>query len=150
MAMQARERLKHTDDSPLREELEKWSQLVVQQMQQNNGGNLQPPQFFNATLSPPVENGENPLLPPHSQQPPPNLLQQALEHAMSDLLDRLSQLGDEDDAPAPSSPADLSPDLHKAFAQVLRNPNLRRGIAENLARAAPALSDPKCQGVMVS
>lgn len=63
---------------------------------------------------------------------------------MSDLLDRLAQMNDDGEG------SDLSPDLHKAFAQVLRNENLRRGIAENLARAAPALSDPKCQGVMLS
>merc|ERR1712038_521739 len=44
----------------------------------------------------------------------------------------------------------LPPHLAKAFAQILSNDNLRRGIAENLARAAPALVDPRCQGVMLS
>jgi hypothetical protein len=40
--------------------------------------------------------------------------------------------------------------MQKAFSQLLKNDNLRRGIAENLSRAAPALTDPKCQGVMLS
>ena len=40
--------------------------------------------------------------------------------------------------------------IARAFSQVLSNENLRRGIAENLARAAPALVDPRCQGVIKS
>jgi hypothetical protein len=70
-------------------------------------------------------------------------MQQTLQAAMSELLDRLAQMSE-------GETDDNSASLHKAFAQVLRNENLRRGITENLARAAPALSDPKCQGVMLS
>jgi hypothetical protein len=107
---------------------------------------MPPPQFFNASLaySGPLEDGQQP--PP----PPPEVVEQTLQQAMSELLDRLAQMSDEDDNGAPPQQPGLSPDLHKAFAQVLGNDNLRRGIAENLARAAPALSDPKCQGVMLS
>ena len=135
MAMQARERLQQHDDdeSPVKAELERWAQLLQQQMQTNNGVPLPPPQFFNASLS------------VNAQLPPPEVIQQSLQQAMSELLDRVSNMSDEN-----HSSSDLSPDLHKAFAQVLKNENLRRGIAENLARAAPALSDPKCQGVMLS
>lgn len=144
MAMQARERLQHHDeDSPIKAELERWAQMLQQQMQTNGGLPLPPPQFFNATLSP-FEKGE--AFPGNSQVPPPEVIQQTLQQAMSELLDRLAAMNDESE----TSDSDLSPDLHKAFAQVLRNENLRRGIAENLARAAPALSDPKCQGVMLS
>lgn len=138
MALQARDRLE--DDSPMKAELERWAQMLQQQMQTNGGMPLPPPQFFNASLPP----GEG--IPP----PPPQVIQETLQQALSELLDRLAQMTDDDDEEAPSDPSQLSPDLHKAFAQVLRNENLRRGIAENLARAAPALSDPKCQGVMLS
>ena len=139
MALQARDRLE--DDSPMKAELERWAQMLQQQMQTNGGMPLPPPQFFNASLSP----GEG--IPP----PPPQVIQETLQQALSELLDRLAQISDEEDGDATFSGANnLSPDLHKAFAQVLRNENLRRGIAENLARAAPALSDPKCQGVMLS
>jgi hypothetical protein len=149
MAMQARDRLQeHDDDSPVKAELERWAQLLQQQMQTNGGQPLPPPQFFNASLSSPPSFGgdEAPTLPPANQQlPPPEVIQQTLQQAMTELLDRLSKMNDDGEG----SP-ELSPDLHKAFAQILRNENLRQGIAENLARAAPALSDPKCQGVMLS
>lgn len=148
MAMQARDRLQqHEDDSPIKAELERWAQLLQQQMQTGGGMPLPPPQFFNASLASQTGGAENPSLPPNTQPPPPEVIQQTLQQAMSELLDRLAQMND--DAGEGSS-SELSPDLHKAFAQVLRNDNLRRGIAENLARAAPALSDPKCQGVMLS
>lgn len=146
MAMQARDRLQqHEEDSPVKAELERWAQLLQQQMQTNGGLPLPPPQFFNASLTA-FENGEGAGFPGNAQPPPPEVIQQTLQQAMSELLDRLAQLNDDGDGSADN----LSPDLHKAFAQVLRNDNLRRGIAENLARAAPALSDPKCQGVMLS
>jgi len=144
MAMQARERMQqHDDDSPIRSDLERWAQQLQHQMQSSGGSSLPPPQFFNASLSP-MDSGENPSM-SNAHPPPPEVIQQTLQQAMSELLDRLAQLNDEDDGTP-----DFSSDLHKAFAQVLRNENLRRGIAENLARAAPALSDPKCQGVMLS
>jgi hypothetical protein len=146
MAMQARDRLQNADDdSPVKAELERWAQLLQQQMQTNGGQPLPPPQFFNASLSSGLDGAEGSGQPNNTQQPPPEVIQQTLQQAMSELLDRLAQMNDD----SPGTP-ELSTDLHKAFAQVLRNDNLRRGIAENLARAAPALSDPKCQGVMLS
>lgn len=145
MAMQARERLQnHEEGSPARIELERWAQMLQLHIQNNGGVPMPPPQFFNASLAyagPPLEDGQQP------PQPPPEVIEQVLQQAMSELLDRLAQMSDQDDF-APQS--ELSPELQKAFGQVLRNENLRRGIAENLARAAPALTDPKCQGVMLS
>lgn len=155
MAMEARERMmKEGEDSPAKAELERWSQLLQQQMQFNqnqNPDNSGPqPQFFNASLGSPFVGGENPSTPLNNNQPSSQEMnQRTLEHALSELLDRLAEM-DDGDGPPPSTMDDLSPDLEKAFAQVLRNPNIRRGIADNLARAAPALSDPKCQGVMLS
>ena len=142
MAMQARERLsQQDDDSPIKAELERWAEMLQQQMQTNGGMPLPPPQFFNASLSGgSFFDNEAPV------PPPPEVIQETLQQAMSELLDRLAQMEDaEEDADSP-----MSPNLHKEFAQVLRNENLRRGISENLARAVPALSDPKCQGVMLS
>lgn len=142
MAMQAHERMRNTDeDSPMKAELERWAQMLQQQqMHANNGAPLPPPQFFNASLSAPFANADQPQSPP----PPPEIMQQTLQTAMSELLDRLAQMNEDEDS------NDEAAGLHKAFAQVLRNENLRRGITENLAKAAPALSDPKCQGVMLS
>eukprot|EP00339_Tiarina_fusa_P025795 CAMPEP_0117005030 /NCGR_PEP_ID=MMETSP0472-20121206/5801_1 /TAXON_ID=693140 ORGANISM="Tiarina fusus, Strain LIS" /NCGR_SAMPLE_ID=MMETSP0472 /ASSEMBLY_ACC=CAM_ASM_000603 /LENGTH=1368 /DNA_ID=CAMNT_0004706173 /DNA_START=177 /DNA_END=4283 /DNA_ORIENTATION=- len=144
MAMQARERLQHQEeDSPARAELERWAHMMNQEAQPNGDMSTPPPQFFNASLAytGPVEDGQPP--PP----PPPEVIEQTLQQAMTELFDRLGQMNDEGDGSAdPGIPSDLQ----KAFAQVLKNDNLRRGIAENLARAAPALSDPKCQGVMLS
>jgi hypothetical protein len=149
MALQAREKLQHHDEdsnSPAKAELERWAQLLQQHMQQNgmqqNGGKPMPPtQFFNASLS--ITMGDTKDL------PPPEVIEQTLQQAMAELLDRLAQMSDDGQGESNMQP-ELSPDLHKAFAQILKNDNLRRGIAENLARAAPALSDPKCQGVMLS
>jgi ATPase family AAA domain-containing protein 1 len=146
MAMQARERMDEQDfdDSPMKAELERWAQTLNQQMQSNGGQSLPPPQFFNASLSSPFD--KPPGMIPEAQIPSPEVIQQTLQMAMTELLDRLAQMTEEDE----EDQTGLSPHLHKAFAQVLRNENLRKGIAENLARAAPALSDPKCQGVMLS
>lgn len=142
MAMQARQQMEENedDDAPAATELRRWTQLIQEQMQTNSGMPLPPPQFFNASLSKSSENGDQ-----NAPQWTPDVMQQALDHAMSELLDRLARLNDEG-----TSSSDLSPDMQKAFSQVLRNENLRRGISENLARAAPALSDPKCQGVLLS
>jgi hypothetical protein len=120
--------------------------MMQQHMQSNVGLPMPPPQFFNTSLpnTGALEDGQQP------PQPSPEVVDQTLQQAMSELLDRLAQMSDEDDNGAPPQEQGLSQDLHKAFAQVLRNGDLRRGIAENLARAAPALSDPKCQGVMLS
>jgi hypothetical protein len=150
MAMQARERLQRQqqnggggDDSAVKAELEKWAQNLQQQMQTDGGEPLPPPQFFNASLSTSTSTGATttstpygtPSLPNGMQPPsipPPEVIKETLQQAMSELLDRLADLNEENggrDEPG------LSPDLHKAFAQVLRNENLRKGIAENLARA---------------
>jgi len=144
IAMQARMQLQQQDgDSPAKAELERWAQMLQQQMQTDGGMPLPPPQFFNASLTMSPENSEDGKQ--NVPQLSPELIQETLEHALSELLDRLAQLNEEG-APSP----EMSPDMQKAFAHVLRNESLRRGIAENLARAAPALSDPKCQGVLLS
>ena len=143
MAMQAHERMKNQEeDSPVKAELERWAQMLQQQQMESTpkGSAMPPPQFFNATLSGPFGNSDQPQVPP----PSPEMMQQTLQTAMSELLDRLAQMSEDEDT------SEEAASLHKAFAQVLRNDNLRRGITENLARAAPALSDPKCQGVMLS
>ena len=149
MAIQARERLQSQSvDSPDRAELEKWSKALQEHIENNESADsvIPPPQFFNASLAystndnhDNVDDDDEKLKSPH-----PEVIEKVLQQAMSTLLDRMSQMADENDQ------KDISPDLHKAFAQVFRNDSLRRGIADNLARAAPALSDPKCQGVMLS
>lgn len=156
MAMQARARLQQQskeqqeeNDSPMRAELEKWATMLHQQMQTSSGDPLPPPQFFNATFTVTTDtdgqsSSSSTVLPPASL--PPEVIQQTLEHAMSELLDRLAKQNED----GKSTESDLSPELQRAFSQVLRNENFRKGIAENLARAAPALSDPKCQGVLLS
>jgi hypothetical protein len=73
--------------------------------------------------------------------PPPELIQKAIQGIMQSLM----EMGNNDDGSGP-----LPPHLAKAFSQIVSNENLRRGIAENLSRAAPALIDPRCQGVMLS
>jgi SpoVK/Ycf46/Vps4 family AAA+-type ATPase len=149
MAMQAQNRMKQTeseqdDDFPMKSEFEKWAQVIEQQMQSNG---LVPPPIFQISkkfcnVSLPFDSGsEN----NNAEPPTPEVIQQTLQNAMSKLLDDLAQLNDDTEGP-PGFPINLS----KAFAQILQNENLRKGIAENLARAAPALSDPKCQGVMLS
>eukprot|EP00545_Synedropsis_sp_CCMP1620_P013271 CAMPEP_0119010872 /NCGR_PEP_ID=MMETSP1176-20130426/5302_1 /TAXON_ID=265551 /ORGANISM="Synedropsis recta cf, Strain CCMP1620" /LENGTH=1272 /DNA_ID=CAMNT_0006963613 /DNA_START=229 /DNA_END=4047 /DNA_ORIENTATION=- len=141
MAMQAKERLDNFqgpgDDSALKAELERWAELISHQMQGNSDDAMPPPQFFNASLAGQFGNSGTGTEPAQLNVPP-EVVQQALQQAMSELLDRLSQMEGEGD------------DMQKAFSQLLKNENLRRGIAENLSRAAPALTDPKCQGVMLS
>eukprot|EP00526_Cylindrotheca_closterium_P028863 CAMPEP_0113610466 /NCGR_PEP_ID=MMETSP0017_2-20120614/5045_1 /TAXON_ID=2856 /ORGANISM="Cylindrotheca closterium" /LENGTH=1415 /DNA_ID=CAMNT_0000519363 /DNA_START=171 /DNA_END=4418 /DNA_ORIENTATION=+ /assembly_acc=CAM_ASM_000147 len=142
MAMQARERLQSQDpNSPAKAELERWAEMLQNNMQ----GDVPPPQFFNATLAEPGPNqgGKNPQPPP-----PPEVIEQTLQAAMTELIDRFAQMAEDDEPAVPGK--ELSPDLYKAFGQVVRNTSLRKGIAENLNSAARALSDPKCQGVMLS
>ena len=111
--------------------------------------------FFNATINSPFGsevfknmNGDgngNVNNPTGGQlDPPPEAVRKAIQDAMSGVIDRLAQMS--------SSPAGVGipMSIAKAFSQVLSNENLRRGIAENLSRAAPALIDPRCQGVMLS
>lgn len=116
------------------------------------GGDSTNAAFFNATISSPFGaevfnnfNGEGLNGPLGSGQfnPPPEAVRRAIQDAMSGVIDRLAQMS--------SSPKGGIPmNIAKAFSQVLSNENLRRGIAENLSRAAPALIDPRCQGVMLS
>ena len=54
------------------------------------------------------------------------------------LIDRFAQMAEDEEQATPGK--ELSPDLYKAFGQVVRNSQLRKGIADNLSRAAPALS----------
>ncbi len=60
--------------------------------------------------------------------PPPPVWQATISHAVQDLLEKMGQ-------------------EHSILKD---NAMLKQGIADNLARAAPALSDPRCQGVMLS
>ena len=109
--------------------------------------------FFNATINSPFGseifnnmNGEGNGNSPMGGQfnPPPEAVRRAIQDAMSGVIDRLAQMS--------SSPTGggIPMSIAKAFSQVLSNENLRRGIADNLTRAAPALIDPRCQGVMLS
>lgn len=157
MHWQAAERVRNGGaDSRAKAELERWTHLLEHQMEHqmdesnrnNDGKPVSPPQFFNASLGSPFGDGDEPLGTASSQLFPPEVIQRALEDRLSQLLDGLAEMGD--GVPLPSSPSELSPDLHKAFAQVLRNNDIRRGIAENLKKAVPALSQPNCQGVMLS
>ncbi len=142
MAMQSREQQQLQPQQPGGDaNAEQWAQFMQQQLQGNAG--LPPPQFFNTTLSSSSSTlGADPSNP---QPPPPEVIHQTLQQVLSELLDRLAQESDEGE-----SSSGLPQELQQAFAQILRDENLRRGIAENLARAVPALSDPKCQGVMLS
>lgn len=156
LAMQARENfMKSQRDGDSEEEQQKcetemmkWKELM-EQSEMNLDSSL-PPQFFSASIQQegangPEHVGENPFQ--NMIPPPPEMIQQAIEHAVNDVMQRLSEMtksgSNSKDSVAPN-------EMTRAFAQVLSNHNLRRGIAENLARAAPALVDPRCQGVMLS
>lgn len=138
MMLQAKERLENfegTDDTPLKAELERWAELISHQMEGNGNNALSPPHFFNASLAAPFGNGTNQ---PGPQNVSPEVVLQALQQAISEILDRQAQLEGEGNH------------LQKAFSQLLKNENFRRGVKENLSRAAPALTNPDCQGVMLS
>lgn len=159
LAMQARENFlksQRDDDSAEEQqkyetEMLKWKEMM-EQREQDNASPL-PPQFFSASIQ--HEDGnvdksesERTNNPFHNMVPPtPEMIQQAIEHAINDVMQSFSQIGKNDKG---GEDGMMANDLTKAFAQVLSNHNLRRGIAENLARAAPALIDPRCQGVMLS
>jgi SpoVK/Ycf46/Vps4 family AAA+-type ATPase len=95
--------------------------------------------FFNASIT---ANPSAPSQPFNPADLTPEVMQKMIQATMSNVIERLSQLAKEQDA--------LPTPLAKAFAEVLSNDNLKRGIGDNLARAAPALVDPRCQGVMLS
>lgn len=142
-------------------------QELVSQAEHQQGGDIGEGEdgtnaaFFNATITSPfgseIFNAVNPNSPQDGQnnahKPPPEEIQRALQDAMSGVIDRLAQMSA---ASANNSSGNsnnkqtLPHSIAQAFTQVLSNDNLRRGIAENLSRAAPALIDPRCQGVMLS
>lgn len=126
-------------------------------------------QFFNASIhisgmtmnnnADNVDGSTGPVNPWGNNAPPPELLQKAMEMAMTQVVERLADAnanGHTNDNNGNFFPniqnvqGNLPPPLSKAFSTILANEQLRRGIAENLARAAPALLDPRCQGVMLS
>uniref|UniRef100_A0A6V2LQZ7 Uncharacterized protein n=1 Tax=Ditylum brightwellii TaxID=49249 RepID=A0A6V2LQZ7_9STRA len=126
----------------------KWHELLSQQIHNGNShtSTTTPtsPHFFNATIGADI---------PYDQPAPPEVVQQAVQQAMAGVIERLAQVHNENESSSSSESqgaSSLSPNLSTAFAQVLSNQNLRKGIAENLSRAAPALVDPRCQGVMLS
>jgi ATPases of the AAA+ class len=156
LALQARENyIKSQQDGDSEEEQQKfeaemlkWKDLM--EKHEFKTGSSVPPQFFSASIqqqdSNKVDgNGNNPFQ--NMIPPPPEMIQQAIEHAVDNVMERFSNIGKEHRS---GKDGIFSSDLAKAFAQVLSNQSLRRGIAENLARAAPALVDPRCQGVMLS
>jgi len=134
--------------------------------------------FFNATITSPFgseilhhmnpngenDNGENGMGEPQFNQfnPPPEQIQRAIQNAMSSVIDRLAQMSaattsnanNNGNGSASNNKAagagGIPLNIARAFSQVLSNENLRRGISENLSKAAPALIDPRCQGVMLS
>jgi len=89
---------------------------------------------------------------------PPEHVRKAIQDAMSGVIDRLAQMSAEtsssnernDNAATGEAGTSIPLNIARAFSQVIANENLRRGISENLSRAAPALIDPRCQGVMLS
>jgi len=140
MMSQAKERLENfegPDDTPLRADLERWAEVISHQMQSNVNNALPPPppHFFNASLAAPFSNGTDQS---GKQNVPHEVVLQALQQAISELLDRQAKLEGEGNH------------SQKAFSQLLKNENFRRGVKENLSRAAPALTNPDCQGVMLS
>mmetsp|Transcript_20621 Transcript_20621/g.44553 ORF Transcript_20621/g.44553 Transcript_20621/m.44553 type:complete len:1773 (+) Transcript_20621:195-5513(+) len=129
-----------------------------QQMSGADGNNKQADlpsaAFFNATITSPFgsevmnqnNDGEDNSNGPGNFKPPPEAVRRAIQDAMSGVIDRLAQMSSSDNGSGGGIPMNIA----KAFSQVLSNENLRRGIADNLSRAAPALIDPRCQGVMLS
>ena len=171
LAMQARENyIRSQEEGDSEEEIQKheanmqrWAELMEQQEKHDsnlrssvNAEDTLPPQFFNASIS--GGPGDMPSFMPMNGNnqfngmvaPPPELIQAAIEQAVTDVMQQLTEMGNSDGRSDSGEENPLPPHLAKAFAQILSNDNLRRGIAENLARAAPALVDPRCQGVMLS
>jgi len=147
MAMQANNIVSDSDaeESPAKLEMKRWAERLQDQSINQDGLPLPPPQFFNASI-PDASNAKSQTPP----QPPPHVIQEALQQAMNELLNRLVSFSETGGDGREGDPAELQSEMHREFTKVLQNENLRRGIADNLARAAPALADPKCQGVMLS
>lgn len=118
----------------------------VEQMETENSDNSVDPvntAFFNATITSPFGSevmNQNTQAENGNANPPPEFVRRAIEDAMTGVIDRLAQMS------ASNNSGGIPMNIARAFSQVLSNENLRRGIAENLSRAAPALIDPRCQG----
>jgi SpoVK/Ycf46/Vps4 family AAA+-type ATPase len=145
------------------EDLASHAQQHADQAGEGGGFGLGPTNaaFFNATITSPFgseifnrmqpQDGSEDESSNEQQQfqPPPEIIQRAIQDAMSGVIQRLAQMSTN----ASSNNQGLGGipiNVARAFSQVLTNESLRRGIAENLSRAAPALIDPRCQGVMLS
>lgn len=122
----------------------------VQQMgEDDNGSDPVNAAFFNATITSPFGSevmNQNSEAENGTPSPPPEFVKRAIQDAMTGVIDRLAQMSASNNNGGSGIPMNIA----RAFSQVLSNENLRRGIAENLSRAAPALIDPRCQGVMLS
>ena len=132
--------------------MQKWAELMQSQMQNmmsnpaNGGGDESlPPALFNTTL-----NGLPNANQPSDTAVSPQMVQKAIQDAMYGVLERLAQMNESDTPLPPGAGGKLPPHLAKAFGQILRNPSFRQSIAQNLSQAAPALTDPRCQGIMLS
>lgn len=116
--------------------------------------------FFNATITSPFgsevfrrsdDRDSDSGSPMNSFLPPNEAVRRAIQDAMSGVIERLAHMSASASNPQQGmGGAGIPMNVARAFSQVLTNENLRRGIAENLSRAAPALIDPRCQGVMLS
>jgi SpoVK/Ycf46/Vps4 family AAA+-type ATPase len=160
LAMQARENfIKSQEDGDSEEvqqkyeaEMLRWKEALEQhEMSNSPNGVPLPPQFFHAAIemtSPEESSGSQSNGPFNNMSAPtPAIIQRAIEHAVTDVMQRLNDIGNGD---ADDKEGIMSAKMAKIYATILSNDSLRRGIAENLARAAPALVDPRCQGVMLS
>jgi len=138
--------------------VERWTELMEQHSGggdsdgESGGGDDTSPAYFKSSIGGPEGNPNGTSNPMNNNNnfdgmvpPQPEMIQKAIEEAVTDVMQSLSRMGDESD-----DEHTLPPHLAQAFSHILSNENLRRGIAENLSRAAPALVDPRCQGVMLS
>jgi SpoVK/Ycf46/Vps4 family AAA+-type ATPase len=160
LAMQARENFIQSQEDGDSEEVQqkyeaemlRWKEALEQhELNNRTNGVPLPPQFFHAAIemtSPEGSSGSQSNGPVSGMvSPPPEIIQRAIEHAVTDVMQRLNNIGNGE---ADDKEGIMSPKMAKVYATILSNDSLRRGIAENLARAAPALVDPRCQGVMLS
>jgi ATPase family AAA domain-containing protein 1 len=160
LAMQARENFIQSQEDGDSEEVQqkfetemlRWKEALEQhELNNRTNGVPLPPQFFHAAIemtSPEGSSGSKSNGPFNGMvAPPPEIIQRAIENAVTDVMQRLNDIGNGD---ADDKDGIMSPKMAKIYATILSNDSLRRGIAENLARAAPALVDPRCQGVMLS
>mmetsp|Transcript_17986 Transcript_17986/g.25416 ORF Transcript_17986/g.25416 Transcript_17986/m.25416 type:complete len:1857 (+) Transcript_17986:440-6010(+) len=135
-----------------KENARRWAELTRQQQNGDNSVNIPNTQFFNASIVNPFEtDGGNSMNSSNGFGPaPPEIIQKAIEHAVSHVMGQLTEMSQNSNSASKNKNDVLPPHIARAFSQILSNENLRRGISENLARAAPALLDSRCQGVMLS